>query len=191
MEGVSKKSIRERIGLPRNSLKKYIRLFLASVRTPEEIDELKDTDLEQLFLNMVPHSAIAPMTTKTTSLCLYTKSFVVRTITDKSPPGTAVEKSIPRISLTLNDNTMYEQTLQEMRQMKCYGMMRAFCSSLENDAMTMLTPDELVSMLVESEWDDHNNLRIDMQIRNARFRYKANVEHLYYDLDRNQDKNHI
>lgn len=76
-----------------------------------------------------------------------------------------------------------------MRQMKFYGMMRTFRASLENDAMARMTPDELVSMLVESEWDDRNNRRIDRQIRNARFRYKANVEQLHFDIDRNLDKN--
>ena len=53
-EGVSKKSIGERTGLPRNSVKKYIRLFLASGKTPEELDRISDTELEQLFLDMVP-----------------------------------------------------------------------------------------------------------------------------------------
>jgi transposase len=53
-EGVSKQSIGERTGLPRNSVKKYIRLFLASGKTPEEIEQLGDTELEQLFLDMVP-----------------------------------------------------------------------------------------------------------------------------------------
>ena len=86
---------------------------------------------------------------------------------------------------------MNEQTLQKMRQMKFYGMMRAFRTSLENDAMARMTPDELVSMLVESEWDDRNNRRIDRQIRNAKFRYKANVEQLHFDIDRNLDKNQV
>jgi transposase len=53
-EGVSKKSIGERTGLPRNSVKKYIRLFLASGKSPEELDLLNDTDLEQFFMDMVP-----------------------------------------------------------------------------------------------------------------------------------------
>jgi len=55
-EGVSKQSIGERIGLPRNTVKKYIRLFLASGKSPEDIQEMSDSDLEQLFLNMVPRS---------------------------------------------------------------------------------------------------------------------------------------
>jgi hypothetical protein len=52
--GVSKQSIGERTGLPRNSVKKYIRLFLASVLSLESIDQMSDTQLEQLFMEMVP-----------------------------------------------------------------------------------------------------------------------------------------
>ena len=84
---------------------------------------------------------------------------------------------------------MNEQTLQKMRQMKFYGMVRAFRTSMENDTLARMTSDELVSMLVESEWDDRNNRRIERQIRNARFRYKANVEQLHFDIERNLDKN--
>lgn len=84
---------------------------------------------------------------------------------------------------------MNEQTFQKMKQMKFFGMVRAFRTSMENGSMSRLTPDELVSMLVESEWDDRNNRRIDRHIRNARFRYKANIEQMHFDLDRNLDKN--
>ena len=56
--GVSKQSIGERTGLPRNSVKKYIRLFLASGKSPEEIDQMSDTELEQLFMEMVPRHHI-------------------------------------------------------------------------------------------------------------------------------------
>ncbi len=57
-EGVSKTSIGERTGLPRNSVKKYIRLFLASGKTTEDIEQLGDTELEQLFMDMVPRNHI-------------------------------------------------------------------------------------------------------------------------------------
>jgi len=52
--GVSKQSIGERTGLPRNSVKKYIRLFLASGMSLEEIGQMDDTQLEQMFMDMVP-----------------------------------------------------------------------------------------------------------------------------------------
>jgi len=57
-EGVSKQSIGERTGLPRNSVKKYIRLFLASGKSLEVIEHMSDTELEQMFMDMVPRSHI-------------------------------------------------------------------------------------------------------------------------------------
>jgi hypothetical protein len=77
---------------------------------------------------------------------------------------------------------MNELTLQKLRQMKLFGMVRAFRTSTENGNMEKLTNDEMVSILVDSEWDDRNNRRIERQMRNARFRYKANVEQLHFDI---------
>ena len=53
-EGVSKQTIGDRTGLPRNSVKKYIRRFLASNKSPQELDLMSDTELEQYFMDMVP-----------------------------------------------------------------------------------------------------------------------------------------
>ncbi len=86
---------------------------------------------------------------------------------------------------------MNEQTLQRMKQMKFYGMVRAFTTTMENGQMAKLTVDEMLSLLIDSEWDDRNNRRIERQMRNARFRYKANMEQLHFDLDRNLDKNQL
>ncbi|MEI6766358.1 MAG: IS21-like element helper ATPase IstB [Bacteroidota bacterium] len=86
---------------------------------------------------------------------------------------------------------MNEQTLHKMRQMKFFGMVRAFRTSMENGSTSKMTGDEMVSMLVDSEWDDRNNRRIERQTRNARFRYKANIEQMHFDLERNLDKNQL
>ena len=86
---------------------------------------------------------------------------------------------------------MNEQTLQKMKQMKFFGMVRAFRTSIENGSMGQMTADEMVSMLVNAEWDDRNNRRIERQMRNARFRYKANIEQLHFDVERNLDKNQL
>ncbi len=56
--GVSKKSIGERLDLPRNSVKKYIQLFLASGKSLEDILQLEDKALEQMFMDMVPRKHI-------------------------------------------------------------------------------------------------------------------------------------
>jgi DNA replication protein DnaC len=84
---------------------------------------------------------------------------------------------------------MNEETLKKMKQMKFYGMTNAFRTSVEDGRLALLTTDEMVSMLIEAEWDDRNNRRIDRHVRNARFRYKANLEQLFFDVNRNLDKN--
>lgn len=48
-EGVSKKSISEKSGCTRNTVKKYIRQFIALGMPPEELNKLNNTSLEQLF----------------------------------------------------------------------------------------------------------------------------------------------
>ena len=48
-EGVSKQSISLRTGATRNTVKKYIRQFIAMGKTLEEIDKLSDTQLEAVF----------------------------------------------------------------------------------------------------------------------------------------------
>ena len=55
-QGVSKSSISDRLSLPRNSVKKYIQLFLASNLSITDIDTMSDTDLEQMFLSMSSRS---------------------------------------------------------------------------------------------------------------------------------------
>ena len=84
---------------------------------------------------------------------------------------------------------MNETILQKMKQMKLHGMAGAFRTSLEDGAKVHLTADEMISFLIESEWDDRNNRRIERRIRTARFRYKANVEQIDFKIDRNLDKN--
>ena len=48
-EGVSKQSISLRTGATRNTVKKYIRQFIAMGKTLEEINKLSDTQMEAVF----------------------------------------------------------------------------------------------------------------------------------------------
>lgn len=84
---------------------------------------------------------------------------------------------------------MNTAVLQKMKQMKLHGMASAFKTSLDNGDNVQMTADELISFLIESEWDDRNNRRIERRIRIARFRYKANVEQIDFKIERNLDKN--
>jgi len=86
---------------------------------------------------------------------------------------------------------MNETTTEKMRRMKFYGMLREFKSNLESTASSALTADEVVSNLIDAEWDDRHNRSIQRSLHNARFRYKANMEQIEYSPDRTLDRNLI
>jgi DNA replication protein DnaC len=86
---------------------------------------------------------------------------------------------------------MNTDTLDKMRRMRLLGMHRAFKTSLESSRNEKLTADEMIAMLIDSEWDDRHNRAIERTMRNARFRYKATIEQLDYSSDRGVDKNQL
>jgi DNA replication protein DnaC len=86
---------------------------------------------------------------------------------------------------------MNEQTIEKMRTMKLFGMVRAFRTSLESGKTEKYTPDEFLGMLVDSEWDDRYNRKLDRSVRNARFRYKAAVEQINFTDHRVAIKNQV
>jgi DNA replication protein DnaC len=86
---------------------------------------------------------------------------------------------------------MNEQTVTRMREMKFFGMLRAFQTSLESDRTNQLTLDEMLAHLVDEEWDDRYNRKIARGISNAKFRYKASIEQMLFDADRGMDKNQV
>lgn len=86
---------------------------------------------------------------------------------------------------------MNTDTLDKMRRMRLLGMHRAFKTSIETAGPTTFTVDEMIAMLVDSEWDDRHNRSIERSMRSARFRYKASVEALEYATERGLDKNQL
>ncbi len=86
---------------------------------------------------------------------------------------------------------MNKETLDKMRQMRLLGMYEAFKTSLESSIKETLTPDQLVSLLITSEWDDRRNRNIDRALKMANFRYKASMEELDYTVERGLDKHQV
>jgi DNA replication protein DnaC len=84
---------------------------------------------------------------------------------------------------------MNEQTLEKMKKMKLYGMLRNFKQVLESSNMDTLTADELVLQLIESEWEDRHNRAVNRSIGNAKFRYKASIESIDHSIERGLDQN--
>jgi DNA replication protein DnaC len=86
---------------------------------------------------------------------------------------------------------MNEQVVKKMKEMKFYGMLRAFETSLESDALNTLTKDEMIAHLIDEEWDDRCNRKIARNTHNAKFHYKASIEQISFDTERGVDKNQV
>jgi DNA replication protein DnaC len=67
-------------------------------------------------------------------------------------------------------------------------MARAMASAVDM-GLAGITPDEFLAHLVDAEWDDRYNRRLARLIKNAKFRYRAQIEDVDFSLARGLDKN--
>lgn len=86
----------------------------------------------------------------------------------------------------MNNN---QSSLNKLEQLKLFGMARAFRTTMETGVKHQFTPDELLSHLVDSEWDDRSNRKLERLIKAAKFRLRASFEEIDFGLKRNLDKN--
>lgn len=84
-----------------------------------------------------------------------------------------------------------QATLQKLEAMRLHGMSRAFKATMGTGVKSSFTADELISHLVDSEWDERNNRKIARLIKAARFRSPASFEQIDFSLSRNLDKNQL
>jgi DNA replication protein DnaC len=91
----------------------------------------------------------------------------------------------------IKTNKMNIDILDKMRSMRMLGMYAAFKTSIETKGIETLTADEMVGLLVNSEWDDRHNRSIARSMTNAKFRYKASIEQLTFSTARGIDKNQV
>ena len=82
------------------------------------------------------------------------------------------------------------EILTKMKHMRLQGMANAFQRSLESGKNEAFTPDEMITHLIESEWDERYNRKLERTVHAARFRYKASIEQISYE-DNRVDKNQI
>lgn len=83
---------------------------------------------------------------------------------------------------------MNTATLEKMRSMRLLGMHEAFDSMVKSSSIIEYTSEEMMAHLVEAEWNDRYNRRLNRLVKNARFRYQANLTEIDYNHPRNLDK---
>lgn len=86
---------------------------------------------------------------------------------------------------------MNEVTLNKMTKMKMYGMQNSFRTLIETSRNLSITNDEPVSMLIQAEWEDRENRKINNYLKAANFRYSASIEEIDFTVQRNLEKNKI
>lgn len=86
----------------------------------------------------------------------------------------------------MNNN---QATVAKLEQMRLSGMARAFRATMETAVRHSFTPDELVSHLVDTEWEDRYNRKLKRLIKAATFRYPACFEEIDFGVQRNLEKN--
>lgn len=83
---------------------------------------------------------------------------------------------------------MNNTTIATMNRLKLFGMQQSFRALVESKQHERLTNDELVSMLVQAEWEDRENRKTSRYLRAARFRYNASIEDVNFIDQRGLDK---
>jgi len=82
-----------------------------------------------------------------------------------------------------------QETVRKLEQMRLYGMARAFRATMETGVRHSFTPDELISHLVDTEWDDRHNRKLERLIKAAKFRYRSSFEEIDLNASRNLENN--
>ncbi len=84
-----------------------------------------------------------------------------------------------------------QSTLEKMKELKLLGMQKAFEACLQTSEYAHLTADELLTTLVEAEYDFRQTIRIKAAIQRAKFRYPASIEEINFSQNRNLNKNNF
>ena len=83
---------------------------------------------------------------------------------------------------------MRNATIEKMRTMRLFGMIRIYQSLYEHSTFSEMTIDEMLAGMIDAEWDERYNRRLTRLLKQARLRYQASIEHLNYDKKRKIDK---
>lgn len=79
-------------------------------------------------------------------------------------------------------------TMQKLEEMRLSGFSRIYREMQETGINKDFTIDEVIAHLVQAEWDDRYNRRLERLIKNAKFRYQASMEQVDYITKRSLDK---
>ena len=84
-----------------------------------------------------------------------------------------------------------EQTLEKMKRLRLFGMHESFLNALETGMVHDFKAVEFIAHLVEAEYEDKCDRKIQRLIKNARFKFIAQIEDIKYSAGRNLSKSQV
>lgn len=82
-----------------------------------------------------------------------------------------------------------QTTIEKMKAMRLKGMAKSHYSNMENNLYQDYTLDQYTAHLVDQEWENRQNRKIENLIRYARFTQSAEIKNIDYTAKRGLDKN--
>lgn len=79
-------------------------------------------------------------------------------------------------------------TMQKLEEMRLTGFSRVYREMMQTGTSRDFTVDEMIAHLVQAEWDDRYNRRLQRLVKSAKFRYQASMEQIDFVTKRNLDK---
>jgi DNA replication protein DnaC len=81
----------------------------------------------------------------------------------------------------------YSQTLERLKTLRLHGMAEALENLLNTRQSTNLSSEQIIELLVQQEYDERYNRKIERLTQQAKFRYHAMLESVKPDPKRNLD----
>lgn len=82
-------------------------------------------------------------------------------------------------------------TLEKLGKMRLHGFERAYREIYETAKQETFTIDEIIAHLVDAEFDDKYNKKLNRLIKQARFKQQASFEQISFQHPRGMDKNNL
>jgi len=83
---------------------------------------------------------------------------------------------------------MYDQIKQTMNSLRMEGMSTLWNNLMETHQLSHLSPEQLLQMLLQAEWENRQGRKQERLVRAARFRYQSSLEEIDWQANRNLDK---
>lgn len=87
--------------------------------------------------------------------------------------------------MNMNNN----QTIEKLKQMRLGAMAQLHLQHIKDNRIENITADEYLALLIDHQWEDRQNRKIERLLKQAGFKQEAHLADVNYTQQRNLDKN--